>query len=268
MSDKAVKTEYRVKRGELSGLRLALVADLHERNADDIAELLENAKPDIIAVAGDTLERYYGDKRSESAGEKFNIIRWLVINIAYYFNELLGLFTRGRNLPDDENSFRFLERAAGVAPVFMSLGNHEEKLNSEDYKRLCYLGIHLLDNSDEVIYLKGKKLRIGGLSSEPDLDWLGSYAKKDGFRLLLCHHPEYFVRFAGNESADFVLSGHAHGGQVRIGGRGIISPGQGFLPKYTKGIYENRLAVSAGCSNPVNVPRINNPRELVIIDFE
>lgn len=62
-----------------------------------------------------------------------------------------------------------------------------------------------------------------------------------------------------------MLSGHAHGGQIRILGRGVFSPGQGLFPKYTKGIYEGRLVVSAGCSNTASIPRWGNPCEVVAI---
>ena len=55
---KAVLTEYELRASGLTlPLKVALVADLHERPADDILKLLQNAKPDLLAIAGDTLER-------------------------------------------------------------------------------------------------------------------------------------------------------------------------------------------------------------------
>jgi predicted MPP superfamily phosphohydrolase len=71
---------------------------------------------------------------------------------------------------------------------------------------------------------------------------------------------------------DLVLSGHAHGGQIRLFGRGLFSPGQGLLPFYTGGIYSGpygKMIVSRGMANtaPPPIPRLFNPREIVIIDL-
>ena len=62
-----------------------------------------------------------------------------------------------------------------------------------------------------------------------------------------------------------VLSGHAHGGQVRLFGRGLYAPGQGLLPRYTEGVHFRRLAVSRGLSNTQLVPRLFNPPEIVYL---
>ena len=103
---------------------------------------------------------------------------------------------------------------------------------------------------------------------QPETDWLGDYCVQAGWRLLLCHHPEYWPRFLRELPIPLTLSGHAHGGQIRIFGRGLYAPGQGFLPKYTSGLYEGRLLVSRGLSNNVVIPRLFNPTELVYLDLE
>ena len=74
-----------------------------------------------------------------------------------------------------------------------------------------------------------------------------------------------------NRNIDLVLSGHAHGGQIRIFGQGIFAPGQGVLPKYIKGVYkvgDGQMIVSAGMSNSYLVPRIWNRKEVVYIAIE
>ena len=69
-----------------------------------------------------------------------------------------------------------------------------------------------------------------------------------------------------------VVSGHAHGGQWRFYDpfkriwRGVLAPGQGWFPKWTKGVYDERLVVSAGLSNTTWIPRINTPTEIVYIE--
>ena len=103
---------------------------------------------------------------------------------------------------------------------------------------------------------------------EPELGWLADYTAQEGFHLLLCHHPEYWPRYLRALPIELTLSGHAHGGQIRLFGQGLYAPGQGLLPKYTSGVYENRLVVSRGLSNNVMVPRLFNPTELVYLDLE
>ena len=81
--------------------------------------------------------------------------------------------------------------------------------------------------------------------------------------ILLSHHPEYFQRLP--KGIHLVLSGHAHGGQWRLFGRGLYAPNQGWLPRYTKGIYEKRMIVSAGLTNTAHVPRLFNPTEVIYV---
>ena len=92
---------------------------------------------------------------------------------------------------------------------------------------------------------------------------------KDG-HILLSHHPEYYSIIPA--SVDLILSGHAHGGQIRMYNPfkrewfGLWSPGQGWWPKWTRGVYEGRLVVSAGLSNTTWIPRIGNPTEIVYLE--
>ena len=71
---------------------------------------------------------------------------------------------------------------------------------------------------------------------------------------------------------DFVLSGHAHGGQFRlpfVGG--LIAPGQGLFPKYDAGLFtkENTtMIVSRGIGNSIFPFRFNNRPELVLIELQ
>ena len=105
---------------------------------------------------------------------------------------------------------------------------------------------------------------------KPETDWLSAFAAQPGIHILLSHHPEYYPFIPG--SVDLILIGHTHGGQVRMYNPfkrewiGTWSPGQGWWPKYTKGVYENRLVVSAGLSNTTWVPRLCNPTEVVYIE--
>ena len=108
--------------------------------------------------------------------------------------------------------------------------------------------------------------RIGGLSDEPDVKWLSGYTAKPGYKILLCHHPEFYpaIRKETGESMDIIVSGHAHGGQWRLFGRGLYAPGQGFLPRYTSGCHGN-MVISRGVANTASVPRLGNPPEIPVL---
>ena len=103
-----------------------------------------------------------------------------------------------------------------------------------------------------------------------DYGYYDDYAAAEGYHILLSHHPEYILYVPS--SVELMLSGHAHGGQWRVFNPfkrewvGVFSPGQGLWPKYTKGVYDGRLVISAGLSNTASVPRFFNPTQLVYIE--
>ena len=90
------------------------------------------------------------------------------------------------------------------------------------------------------------------------------------FDVLLSHRPEFLTEYA-DEQLDLVLSGHAHGGQVRlpfIGG--LVAPNQGVFPTYTAGLYEEQntsMVVSRGLGNSIIPQRIFNRPELVVVQL-
>lgn len=266
---KAVKTEYVVKTDKLRDtIKIAHISDLHERRADDILAMLRETKPDLIAVTGDTFERYDEDFRR---GRDFTLGKRIVLEIAYLMDCFFDFFSRklSRENVCTENSREFLSEAVKLAPVFLSLGNHEEKLLAEDMDFLDSIGVVLLDNTDVSFKIKNSDLNIGGMSSYFYETWFEKYKRGRGFKLLLCHHPERFKECIAETDIDLTLSGHTHGGQVRVGKRGLLVPNQGLFSKLAHGIFfGGRLIISAGCSNTVSFPRLGNPRELVIITVE
>lgn len=223
------------------GLTIALTSDLHGSKPESALSMLKAKRPDIIAAPGDIFEMRNGLSDKEKAK----------INKAGY---------------------EFLEEAAKIAPVFYSLGNHDAFPTEKEREKITNTGAVFLDNR----YVSFKGINIGGLSSggsnryfktthEPDLSFIKSFDKLDGFKLLLNHHPEYYEKYIKDTGIDLTLSGHAHGGQWIILGKSIFAPGQGLFPKYTNGIYENRLIVSRGMGGLTKVPRIGNPPEIIFI---
>lgn len=225
-------TEYTFRSEKIERpLRLAVAADIHSSPFDDVLE--EFTRCDAVLIPGDLVDRHR------------------------------------RN---NENAYRFLEAAPECAPVFYSIGNHERKFRD----RAAYLEkvrtskVTLLDN--ESTSFMG--IRIGGLSSvkekQPDMAFLDRFEKEEGYRLLLCHHPEVYRDFVSGRDIDLTLAGHAHGGQIQIAGHGLYAPGQGLFPKLTHGLYDGgKLLVSRGMTNGAKprIPRIGNPCELIILNL-
>ena len=264
LTEYTVKTEYAVP----EALTIAHVSDLHERESGDILRMLKRVKPDFIVVTGDTFERY--DNRPQYDFEHKPIKR-LIINIIHYTNYLLTKLRSDKKKAKTENAYEFLMQAAKIAPVYLSLGNHEQKLLDVDYLFLEDCGITLLDNASTEIGYKGCRILLGGISTWDYEDFIEDYKAKKGMKLLLCHNPQFYVENLTDSDIALTLSGHTHGGQIRIGkkGMGFFVPGQGLFGKYAHGrFFGDRLIVSAGCANTVVCPRFFNPRELVVIHLK
>lgn len=231
---------------------IAQVSDLH--NAEfgggngELLTILEEAEPDLIAITGDLID----SRRTDPAP-----------------------------------ALAFLEGAVELAPVCYVTGNHEFRAY-DAYQGLKSqmeeLGVIVLEN--ESMVLEEVPLRVIGLddpsfgvrsdpSATPEqilqgaLTALAPQAGEEDLRtVLLAHRPEYVELYA-QHGADLVLSGHAHGGQVRLPGvGGLYAPGQGFLPAYTSGLYqigETSLVVSRGLGNSLFPLRVNNRPEVVLV---
>lgn len=218
-------------------LSIAQVSDLHGRDPRHVLEVLEKRPPDLIAVTGD-------------------------------------LFTYLKEAP---HTLPFLTRAAAVAPTFYVPGNHEQ-WEEGDREAIKATGAVLLENEAR----RFGDIWIGGLTSgfglqrqghfkqtpPPDREFLARFAALPGYKLLLCHHPEYYPLYIRPLPIQLTLAGHAHGGQWRLFGQGLFAPGQGLFPPYTSGVYEDRLAVSRGLANTAPFPRLFNPKELIYITLD
>ncbi len=235
--------------------KACVVADLHDRPYSRILPTLKKEKPDLILLPGDITEQFSDGTLPPRPG------------------------------------LELLAECAAIAPSFYALGNHEIggcHRNIREAKRMRAekkpLSFALTPTAKEKIestgvillyqsYTVWKGLVIGGLGSGllnpgwiPELNWLEDYVKTPGYKLLMSHHPEYYDRYLRPYGIDLTVSGHAHGGQWRIFGRGVYAPDQRLFPKYTSGVHENRLVISRGVANSVPmVPRFFNPCEVVTV---
>lgn len=228
------------------GFKIAHVSDLHNavfgRKNEKLLSLIRAAKPDIIAITGDLIDSRH---------------------------------------TDIDSALAFVEAAAEIAPVYYVTGNHESRLDFDEIEpRLIAAGARVLRNEAEDIGRGGERIRLAGID-DPSFIRTGGTAEEraaaeleqlgDGggtFTVLLAHRPE-LVEVYAEYGAGLVLSGHAHGGQVRLpllGG--LYAPGQGLLPEYDSGLYslgKTQMVVSRGLGNSVAPLRVNNRPELVIV---
>ena len=250
---------------------LTLLSDLHNRDYRPAVKSLQKREPALICITGDLI---YGGIPEDDESP----------------------------LHTQPNALALLRACAAIAPTYVSLGNHEWMLDEEDLREMASTGATVLDNAwvehDGLViggltsgHVMRHRRRLSNLTDEergarrypneeriagifkspaemllervPDDDWLMSFAAAPGYHILLSHHPEY--RRLVPKEVELMLSGHAHGGQWRIFGHGVFAPGQGIWPKLTKGVYDDRLVVSAGLSNTAPVPRFFNPTEVVYI---
>lgn len=220
--------------------KIAVVADLHDKPARRVLDALQKEKPDVICIPGDLRSGRLCD-------------------------------TDKNVLSAQQNALRFLKDCASIAPTVYSRGNHERNYDETDIAAVRETGVYFPENE----WMTLGALALGGLASTskgryergesppPKTAWLSEAPA--GYRIVLCHHPEYYPLIS-DKPIDLILAGHAHGGQWRFFGQGIFAPGQGLFPKYTRGIYGN-MVVSAGLANEKLIPRLWNPTELVILEI-
>lgn len=181
------------------------------------------------------------------------------------------------NHTDVEKAVLFFEEAVKIAPVYYVTGNHEHWLSVSEKEKL-WQGmekagvIHLDDEYRQVLTTEEQGFVIVGLDdrslSDDTLDEVMEQVPKNVFSLLLAHEPQYIDKYA-NSGVDLVLSGHAHGGQVRLpllGG--LVAPDQGLFPKYTEGIHIRKnttMIISRGIGNSVIPLRVFNRPEIVCV---
>ena len=148
------------------------------------------------SLSGDTLERH---EEGKSEWNFLSMEQWQflpemkgsMVSLMRVLDRLVE--HKGIEAEEEEDlGLAFLRDISKLAPVFMSVGNHEWYFTAEDERFFVDRNTTVLNNADMQVTIKGKKSRIGGLSTHYDLDWLEEYAQKEGTKILLCHHPEHY----------------------------------------------------------------------------
>lgn len=253
---------YQIKMKKLNGgqsVRFAVLADLHGlvfgNENQDLFRAIETSGADAVLVAGDMVVSADTSTAKAVAG--------------------------------------FFCRLVNVLPVFYVMGNHENKmlLNPEtseayiNYERvLTSAGVCFLHNECISMEIKGNTFTFYGLelpmeyyrkpsSPYPDEEVLEKLVGKPssyGISVLLAHNPKYGDAYF-QWGADMILSGHYHGGVLRLSEHhGLACPQYLFLPPYCCGDFHREgrhMLVSAGLGEHTVPLRIHNPRELLLAEL-
>ncbi len=240
----------KMNRGE--SLRIVLLTDLHSHiyadDQEELVSLIRKQQPEVILLVGDIVD------------DKIPI--------------------RGAEL--------LLEGIQGIAPAYYVAGNHEFwSFDVEHIKEVIRsYGVRVLEGEYEQRLAEGTMITFAGID-DPDMEMFGppetvwTNEMKDafsqlkyesGFKILLAHRPERIEEYKKYDF-DLVVSGHTHGGQIRIPLiiNGLYAPDEGWFPKYAGGLYKHGTLthiVSRGSSNPLRIPRIFNPPEVIVIDIQ
>lgn len=227
---------------EFDGYRIVQISDLHNaefgKENKKLLETIRSCSPDIIVITGDLVDS---------------------------------------NHTNVERAVAFVEEAVKIAPVYYVTGNHEYWLDTSENEQMMQgiLAAGAYDLDDEAVRIKkgdSSFLLVGlddqHLSDETLKNLLQE--QKNELSIVLAHEPQYLQNYA-NAEADLVLTGHAHGGQIRlpfVGG--IVAPDQGFLPEYTSGQYnsaDTEMIVSRGLGNSIIPVRLFNYPEVVCVEL-
>lgn len=225
-------------------VRLCLITDLHNnrKNIKKISAALKKYAPDAILLAGDMINKHQENQH---------------------------------------HALELMQELVRIAPVYYSYGNHEERMRTEkpelwsEYINRLPNGVILLDNFGVTASFGDISCFISGLSlSEPFYKKGSLYQGKEELpeilvpegvlHIMLAHHPEY-AKWYGNYQPDLVVSGHLHGGLMRLPGiGGVLSP-RLHLPKEDAGLYPysyGKLFVSRGIGSHTIPLRFFNRAEI------
>ena len=248
LDERLILRTYTVASPKLTAeVRLAVVTDFHSSdNADDVVAMVTSCAPDAVLMVGDMFD---DDTQNRPTERTLSLMRQL----------------------------------SALYPCYYVSGNHEAWTGEMDalYQQTEEAGVTLLRMSSGVLTVRGQRIALCGIpdpyemvfSGAPDTEEQIRQALEDvdsaDFTVLLAHRPELLAKYA-QFPLDLVVSGHAHGGQVRIPGvlNGLYAPNQGWFPKLAGGAYTQdgtTLIVSRGLAVRTRLPRIFNRPEVVLV---
>lgn len=248
LDERLILRTYTVVSPKLTAeVRLAVVTDFHSSdNADDVVAMVASCAPDAVLLVGDLFDDDTANRPTE-------------------------------------RTLSLMRQLSALYPCYYVSGNHEAWTGEMDalYQQTEEAGVTVLRMSSGVLTVRGQRIALCGIpdpyemvfSGAPDTEEQLRQALEDvdsaDFTVLLAHRPELLAKYA-QFPVDLVVSGHAHGGQVRIPGvlNGLYAPNQGWFPKLAGGAYTQdgtTLIVSRGLAVRTRLPRIFNRPEVVLV---
>jgi len=238
--------------GAFDGYRIVLLADLHgaEHGEDNerLVEKVRAANPDIIAIAGDLIDDYQPGNPVE---QQIEISRILVTQLVQ------------------------------IAPVYYVTGNHEwaTGMIQDIFAMLEESGVTVLRNQHRILTVGSDSIVIAGVD-DPNgpADMIRPEELVERIRtndnpdfIVMLSHRNNNLRLYSELGVDLVLSGHAHGGMVRLPFTdGLIGPHGELFPTYTSGVYSRRdtnMVVSRGLGNHFGWTRLLNNPQVVVVEL-
>ena len=228
------------------GCRIVVLSDLHgaefgEDNADLFETVAEQA-PEYIFYLGDLEDKYRG--------------------------------------PEPGFAETVAAGLSAIAPTYYVTGNHEWAIGDvpELKERLEAQGVTVLSNSFVTLERNGDTVVLAGIDDPngyadqkpPETVAAEVYAAcGDPFWMLLAHRNDHFEAQYSLLGADLVLSGHGHGGIIRLPFTdGLLSTDRTLFPSYTAGLYEangSALFVTRGLGNSGPSFRLFNWPEVAVV---
>lgn len=248
LDERLILRTYTVASPKLTAeVRLAVVTDFHSSdNAEEVAAMVASCAPDAVLLVGDLFDDDTANRPTE-------------------------------------RTLSLMRQLSAQYPCYYVSGNHEAWTGEMDalYQQTEEAGVTVLRMSSGVLTVRGQRIALCGIpdpyemvfSGAPDTEEQLRQALEDvdsaDFTVLLAHRPELLTKYA-QFPFDLVVSGHAHGGQVRIPGvlNGLYAPNQGWFPKLAGGAYTQdgtTLIVSRGLAVRTRLPRIFNRPEAVLV---
>lgn len=228
-------------------LKILFFSDLHNceygKNNIKLIKDINNSESDLIIIGGDLIIGKSQKKNRQ------------------YFDKAVELLNGIRN----------------DIPVLYVYGNHEtriaESMRNEYLNKLNNKNIIMLNNKEYIygkIKIYGKELEAQNYKEKNYIEQYNKTISNKNYNILVVHTPEFVKEYIKN-NYDLILSGHNHGGTIRlpfIGG--VVSRDFEILPKYTRGLYflgKSKLLMTSGLGDHTIKFRLFNQPELVKINF-
>lgn len=252
-------------------LSIVLLADLHNntfgRKNQRLVRKIKNLKPELVMVAGDLITK----QQPCIPGNAYDLLAELSRTYPVYYS-----------YGNHEQHLEELESETAASDGD-NIGNKAKYLSWMEFKQtLEKKGVRFLDNNSTIISNHKYNIRVTGISIEWDYyskttlypmaasypEQLVGKSNPKEYQILLAHNPIYFKNYV-KWGADLTLSGHLHGGLVRLPRvGGIVSPQYKIFPKYDSGVFteeKRSMVVSKGLGSHSVMLRLFNRPELVYI---